>query len=90
MRCVPIGHGLSGAAIRSSDVVVVHDICECQHNTKGLNCEQCQDLYNDLPWRPGTASSPKSVANANAMDTRRETSLESPKVCRRVFSKRKI
>ncbi|KAL3102584.1 hypothetical protein niasHS_000912 [Heterodera schachtii] len=58
-RCVPIGHGLSGAAIRSSDVVVVHDICECQHNTKGLNCEQCQDLYNDLPWRPGSGEQSK-------------------------------
>lgn len=26
--------------------------CLCAHNTKGDECESCQDLYGDVPWRP--------------------------------------
>jgi len=31
---------------------MVYGQCECTHNTKGLNCESCEDFFNDFPWKP--------------------------------------
>ncbi len=31
---------------------MVYGRCECTHHTKGLNCELCEELYNDLEWKP--------------------------------------
>lgn len=44
-RCLP----LPGV---EANAEMVHGRCECTHNTKGLNCELCEDFYNDLPWQP--------------------------------------
>ncbi|XP_054279344.1 laminin subunit beta-1 [Macrosteles quadrilineatus] len=44
-RCLPI----DGSDLRAD---MVHGKCECTHNTKGWNCEACEDFYNDLPWKP--------------------------------------
>lgn len=44
-RCLP----MPGV---ESKIDMVHGRCECTHNTRGLNCEYCEDFFNDLPWQP--------------------------------------
>ncbi|XP_020558993.1 laminin subunit beta-3 isoform X2 [Oryzias latipes] len=44
-------HGHANRCVPQDSSVPVSPQCDCQHNTAGLNCERCADLYNDLPWR---------------------------------------
>ncbi|XP_055377658.1 laminin subunit beta-1 isoform X2 [Condylostylus longicornis] len=58
-RCLP----LDGS---TSDVYdMVHGRCECTHNTTGLNCEQCKDFYNDLPWKPALGKQKNACKQCN-------------------------
>ncbi|XP_055883837.1 laminin subunit beta-1-like [Biomphalaria glabrata] len=59
-RCLPVP-GLSEEVARD----MVHGMCECTHNTKGLNCEMCQDFYHDHPWRPARHNQPNICQKCN-------------------------
>ncbi|XP_067860924.1 laminin subunit beta-4 [Heptranchias perlo] len=61
-QCIPVDN-IRGDVF--SQQGMVQGKCVCQHNTDGVNCERCKDLFNDSPWQPAEGSETDECRRCN-------------------------
>lgn len=53
-RCKCNGHANQCVISSSYENRVSKEVCKCEHNTYGDDCEQCHPMFQDRPWRAAT------------------------------------
>ena len=51
------------------------NMCVCEHNTMGQNCEQCRSFFQDQPWSAATPDNPSECRGREETATARNLSL---------------